>query len=140
MLGLDTTARATATRCCWPPDICAGLTILKPGQPDFLAAPPGQRLAPVAGRDALHLHDEFDVLARGEHRDQVVGLEHETDLRKPELGEFALALVIDAFALDPDFAAVGNIEAADGIQQCCLAAAGWRRQANEAAGSISILR
>ena len=36
--------------------------------------------------DALQLHDELDVLQCRQHRDQVVGLEHEADFLQPQVG------------------------------------------------------
>ena len=70
-------ARAMATRCCSPPESCAGKCAARSRQADQR-----QRLG---GRHRVvgHLGDEFDVLARGEARDQVVELEHEADVVAP---------------------------------------------------------
>ena len=37
-------------------------------------------LMALARRYPLHLHHELDILVRRQHGDQVVGLEHETDV------------------------------------------------------------
>ena len=68
-------ARAMATRCCSPPDICAGKVIHAVAEPDQIAA----RLRRGIGI-ARDLGDQGDVLARGEARDQVVELEDEADV------------------------------------------------------------
>ncbi len=97
--GWLTMARATATRCCWPPDNCAGRRSSMPSSPTSFRMAIDLR-ASLRGRHALDLHDEFDVFARGQHRDQVVGLEHEADVVQAQIGQCALAQQVDALAVD----------------------------------------
>ena len=75
------------------------------------------------GRHTLHLHHKLDVFPGGQHRYQVVGLEHKAYLAEPEVSQLALGEIVDAAIVDPHFAAVRNIEAADRVQQRRLAAA-----------------
>ena len=79
-----------------------------------------------------NLGHQRNVLARGQHRDQVVGLEHEADLVKPEAGELALSQSVDTPVGEPDLAAVDPVEATDGVEERRLAAAGGRRETHEA--------
>ena len=77
-LGRFTSARASATRCCWPPDSWFGLRLLVAGQVDEL-----ERLADPAGRlvlgDAPALEPERDVVADVEMGEQGVVLEDHVD-------------------------------------------------------------
>ena len=78
--GSLTSARARATRCCWPPESCAGPALLHP-----LEAHRAQRLrdARRAHRRAPHALDaqpERDVLEHAHVREQRVGLEHHVDV------------------------------------------------------------
>ena len=91
-------ARATATRCCCPPDICAGKPIPQPLQTDLVQDRRASAPCALRRRHTLDLHHELDVLAGGQHRDQVVGLKDEADLVQPHRGQLALAEVVDPLA------------------------------------------
>ena len=77
--GRLTRARARATRCCWPPESCAGRRS---------ASPPcarrahglGDALADLGAGDVLDLQPEGDVLGHGHVREQAVGLEDHVDV------------------------------------------------------------
>src|SRR5918994_6015711 len=77
--GLRTSARASATRCCWPPDSWAGrapLQALELHQGQGLGDPP-PGLALV---DVLEAQPEGDVVGHAQEREQRVALEHGVDL------------------------------------------------------------
>jgi hypothetical protein len=73
--GSVTSARAIATRCCWPPDSSAG--VCRPTAP----ARPVERCSAASRRAALLLaaieQRQLDVLDRAGPREQVEALEHE---------------------------------------------------------------
>ncbi len=78
-----TSARATATRCCSPPDSMPGPV----RQPLAQADPPQQLLGPRARlgrRQPGDPHRHLGVLERAELGQQVVELEHEADVPVPE--------------------------------------------------------
>ena len=76
-LGRETSARATATRCCWPPDSSDGRCAEAVGQADLV----DELLEPRrVGLAAGELERQRDVLGRGEHRQQVEELEDEADV------------------------------------------------------------
>ncbi len=81
--GCLATARAMATRCCSPPESCAGKVIDPFLQPDQC-----QRLVRVH-RIVGDLGHQFDILARGQAGHQVVELKHEADVIAPVAGQFA---------------------------------------------------
>ena len=69
----------------------------------------------LVGGNALDLHDEFDVFARSQNGNEIISLEHETDLVQSEISEFALVKVIDALPGDPNLAAVRPVQATNCI-------------------------
>ena len=73
--GSVTSARASATRCCWPPDSCAGTRSRVSGHGDELEEL-HRLLAPRRLVDALHLEREGDIVDAGEMRKERVALEH----------------------------------------------------------------
>ena len=81
-----------------------------------------------AGGDQRHL----DVLARGEHRQQVVELEDEADHLEPE--PVRVRETIDPLPVDHDRARVRAVERADQVQQRALPAPGRARERGEVAG------
>ena len=85
--GREASARATATRCCWPPRELGGLVrepVAEPHGVDELVDP---AVVALAAGDGQRQHD---VLVRGERGQQVEGLEDEADLVAPQLREGAL--------------------------------------------------
>jgi hypothetical protein len=99
-LGRETSARATATRCCWP--------LLEPG---------GVRLA------TRQLQRQRDVLGRRQHGQQVEELEDEADVVAPQLRELAVVQAADVDAGDGDLARRGLVEAGEDVHQRRLARA-----------------
>ena len=87
--GSPTSARAIATRCCWPPDSCGGTVAGAVREPDARRAPP--RTAARGSAPPGEPRRQRDVLLGGERAEQVEGLEHEADALAPEPGERVLA-------------------------------------------------
>ena len=127
-LGRFTSARASATRCCWPPLSWLGLRSIEPGEMDEL-----QRLRHPALDlvllDVLPAQPERDVLADVEVGEQRVVLEDHVDraLVRRVVGHVAAA------ELDP--AAGRQLEATDHPEGRGLAAAGRPEQREELTGS-----
>ena len=77
--GSMASARAMATRCCCPPDSCAGAAVQLVGQPDAV-----QQLRPRAARLGARPPEhvdlrEADILQRGHVREELEVLEHHAD-------------------------------------------------------------
>ena len=85
-----TTARAIATRCCWPPDISSGNRSASSPMPTSLERRAGG-LAGLRPLDAVELPRQRDVLGGGQRRDQVEVLEDVADRRTPHPGAARLA-------------------------------------------------
>ena len=75
MSGRLASARATATRCCWPPESSAGRWLSRSPRPTVSMTSSSQRRRAGAGEGQR----QGDVLAGGERRHQVERLEHEAD-------------------------------------------------------------
>ena len=88
---------------------------------------------PELGRYALDLHDKLHVFPRCQDRDEVVGLENETDLVQPHPCQRGFAEIVDAVIAEPDFTTVWGVEPADGVEQRGLAAARRRGQTHKPA-------
>ena len=78
-------ARAMATRCCWPPDICAGKWSRRSPRPTRSST------SSTGMRFAGDLGDQRHVLARGEAGDEVVELEDEAHVVAAVAGELGVA-------------------------------------------------
>ena len=117
-LGRMASARAKATRCCWPPESWLGIVVQLVAEPDHgeqLARPllrfPLRQLQHRARR--LHA-----VLQRRHVREQVEVLEHHADLaadaaEMPRVGRHQPAVLLDMrqrLAVDPDDAAVDRLQ------------------------------
>ena len=74
-----TSARAIATRCCWPPESWFGWWWSRSPRPTAFSAS-RRPLRRSAARDARVEQRQLDVLERGRARQQVEALEHEADL------------------------------------------------------------
>ena len=119
-------ARAIATRCCSPPESCAGKVVEALAEADQ-----AQR---VLGRHRRlgDLRHQRDVLARGQARDQVVELEHEADVLAPVAREPGLVARGQLAVVEPDVAGGRRVEPAEDVQQRRLAAARRARAARSA--------
>ena len=110
-------ARAMATRCCWPPESCDGWWSMRDSRPTFSSsfrarsAPRGR--AQPRGVQQRQLH----VLQGAGARQQVEVLEHEADLPVPQPGPLVARHLDDLFALQPIAAAAGVIEAAERVHE-----------------------
>ena len=119
-------ARASATRCCWPPDSWLGLAPLVAGQLDE-----SQKLANLAldlsVGDLLAAQAEGDVLVHVEMREQRVVLEDRVDVASEgrRVGHVLLAQL--------DRARADLLEAGDHAQRRRLAAAGRSEHREELA-------
>ena len=124
--GRLTSARASATRCCWPPDICAGLRRANGRELDELERLGDAPLDLVLG-DLLALQPERDVLLDRHVREQRVALEDRVDVA------LVRRHVRDVDAAELDRALGRLLEAADHPQRRRLAAARGPEQREEAA-------
>ncbi len=114
--GLCASARATATRCCWPPESCPGRRSSMPSSATSLSN--SLRRARRSAR--LHAPDaqrEFDVVGHGHVAEQRVVLEYEAHaaIARPHVG--------DVTAVQGDAPVIDAGQAGDGPQQRALAAA-----------------
>ena len=69
-------ARATATRCCWPPESSAGRCVRRSRRPTVSISCVEPRLVGLA---AGQRERQRDVLLGGQHRHEVEGLEDEAE-------------------------------------------------------------
>ena len=117
-------ARATATRCCSPPDSMPGRCASRSREPDAREQLLGAR--PRLGhRHARNAHRHLGVLERAELRQQMMKLEDEADALVPEPDERGIVERTSTGA--PSIATVpfvGPIEPAQDVQQRALADAG----------------
>ena len=132
IVGFVTSARATATRCCWPPESSDGLMVNALCHPDR-----GERLlrAPAARVpvDAGVGERQFHVREGGRARDEVEALKDEADLAVAQVGEIVLVHVAHVDAVDQVAPAGRQVEAAEDVHQRALAAAGAAHDRDEVA-------
>ena len=125
--GSSTSARASATRCCWPPDSWRGLRPASSAELDELERlvdpPPGVRLV-----ERVYLRPKATLSRHGEEREQRVGLEDRVDRPLVRWHRREVA------AVEQDLAGVGVLEPGDHPQRRGLAAAGRPEQREELAG------
>ena len=114
--GSLTSARASATRCCCPPESCPGRRSSMPSRRTERMRLRHAR-AQIVTADALHAQPERDVLEHVHVREERVGLEHHVDV---PLGR---RHVRDVAAAQQDAAAARLLEARDHAQRRRLAAA-----------------
>jgi hypothetical protein len=129
--GRLTMARAMATRCCSPPDSCAGKWSRRSLRPT------GDGLVDVhrVARDVGH---QLHVLAHRQAGDQVVELEHEADVLAPVARQLGLAGAGQPWSPKRTSPAAGHVQPAQDVQQRALAAARRRpaaRRTRRAGGS-----
>ena len=114
-------ARAIATRCCWPPESWCGTVVQAVAHPDL----PQEllRLRPQLGRDAERDVRQEHVAERREIADQVEGLVDEPDPLAPVGVLLGLGHRGDVPAVDPDRARGRAVEGTEQVQQRALARA-----------------
>ncbi len=115
-----TSARAIATRCCWPPDSWCGYDRSFSGQ-----AHAGEQLARpllgLAARDLLHpARPESEVVHHAQVREEVELLEDDAD-PLPDLVDLDASLG-DLLALEEDPPALDRLQQVDRAEQRALAA------------------
>ena len=85
--GSLTSARAMATRCCWPPESWFGVWCARAPRPTASSSACALRAAPRRRHGVRRVEQrQLDVLERGRARQQVEVLEHEADLRLRSIG------------------------------------------------------
>ena len=129
--GRVTRARATATRCCWPPDISAGRCVRRSPSPTASISVSSQLAVGALATDAQR---QGDVLLGGQDGEQVVGLEDEADRAAPQQREVAVVEAVEARAVDLDPALGRPVEPGEDVQQRRLARARRAHDGREAAG------
>src|SRR5829696_6443033 len=129
--GLRTSALASATRCCWPPDSWAGRQLGRPAPLQALELDEGKGLGdPPLGLalvDVLEPQPEGDVVGHVEEREQGVALEDGVDLALVGRGAGHVGPV------EQDAAVGGLLEPGDQSQGGRLAAARGAEQGEELA-------
>jgi len=110
--GRFATARAIATRCCSPPDSCAG------------------KWCSIHRIDADFRH-QLDVFQRSQARDQIVELEHEAHMLAPEGSQCRFVGAGQVVVQIVQSAGSRRIETAQNVQQSGFAAAGSSQQHDE---------
>ena len=127
--GFETSARATATRCCWPPESSEGRWVRRSSRPDS----PDQLLEPLAvGLAPGDRERQHEVLLGGQDRQQVEELEDEAELVAAQLGQLA---VVEAGDLRPSrLTRAGGrpVEPGEDVHQGRLARAGRPHDRREA--------
>ena len=131
-LGSATRARASETRCCWPPERLIRLVGQPLPQADALQPGLGLGLRPGSGH-AVELQRQRGVLHGGEHAKQVVELEDEADLTAAQAGERVVAELAQRLTLHQHLAFGRQVKPAQQVQQSGLAAAGGAHNGHELA-------
>ena len=117
-VGSDTSARATATRCCWPPDSSDGRWLVRSASPTRSTTASYQSCVDLA---AGELQRQEDVLLGRQRRQQVERLEDEADVRAAQLGELRVVHLRDVLAGDVDAAGGRLVEPGQDVHQRGLA-------------------
>ena len=125
--GSETSARASATRCCWPPESCEGSRSSRPARPTCAIAA-RVRSRRSGGLDAGQLQRVGDVVEDAHVRPDRVVLEHDAEPRSFGGTTLPGRGVGDALVADANRAGIGRLEAGDQPQQHGLAAAGRAEQ------------
>ena len=125
-----TMVRASATRCCWPPESCDGRRSRECREPDELERGLRRRGRSRRRGNLPLLQAEGDIAPHRHVRPQRIGLEDHADVALP--GRQARDIVLPPTSTS---AAVGLVEAGDQAQQRRLAAAGWAEKGEELARS-----
>ena len=124
-------ARATATRCCWPPESSLGRCWSRSLQTDGV----DHLVEPLlVGLATGQRHRQGDVLQRCQCRDQVERLEDEADLVPPQHRELAIVELRQVGVTDEDAAPRQRVEAGDDVHQRALAGAAGAHDGGELTG------
>jgi hypothetical protein len=113
-------ARATATRCCSPPESCPGRwtePVLQADALEQLAGACARRRDRAPGDQAR----EHDVLERSEVGEQVMELEDEADLAVAKAGELGLGPREDVLTVEEELTARRLVERAEEMEERALA-------------------
>ena len=122
--GRRASARASATRCFWPPESWSGLRFSRPSSLTS-ATISATRVGDIGARHPGALQAERDIVAHRQMRKQRVVLEHHVD--RPLMRQHRR----DVPAVEQDPALVRRLEAGEHPQQRGLAAAGRAEQREE---------
>jgi hypothetical protein len=106
-----TSARAIATRCCWPPDSSAGRWAARSARPTCSSAAATRARRPEYPARGISAASTFSAA------DQVEGLEHEPDRGRAQLGELVLAELAQFGAVQLDGSFGGPVQPAEQVQQ-----------------------
>ena len=125
--GSVTSARAIATRCCWPPDSSVGSWSMRSPSPSRSSAALA-RAARSLRDDALVEQRSRDVVEGARARQEVVGLEDEADRPASEPREAVVIEVADRRAGERVRAGGRPVQAADDVHHRGLARARTARR------------
>ena len=122
--GRIASARASATRCCWPPLSWLGyLAARSPRRTKSSAAPTSPAMR--EGRVAAHLQAVADILRHGHVREECIMLKHQPDVA------LLRRHTRDVLAVDQDGAAVDGLETGNHSERRRFPAAARAQQAHE---------
>jgi len=113
MDGELTSARATATRCLWPPESSFGLWCMRSTRSTRSRA--SLLFDALFGRRAIVDQRQFHVVKRCRSRQQVEGLKHETNLFVSNVSELIIIQIAHQAAGEPVFSGTWRIQAADQV-------------------------
>ncbi len=125
-----TSARAMATRCCWPPESWFGWWSTRSPSPTRSSAS-ARALVALARGDARVEERQLDVLERARPREEVEALEDEAERPVADLGELVAVEPRDLLAGEPVGAERRPVEAAEDVHQRRLARAGRAHDRDE---------
>ena len=131
--GSVTSARATATRCCWPPESWSGLLRRRSPRPTSHEPLLGT-LVGLGGWDTVERERQRGVLGGVEHRNQVEELEHEAEAATSQHGELVVGHARDGHPVDLDLTFGWRVQPAEQVEQGGLAAAAGTHDGDELAG------
>ena len=128
--GSEASARATATRCCWPPESSDGRCVRRSASATASSSWSTRPSVTAAGERQRQAH----VLLGGEHRHEVEGLEDEADLVAPQAREVGVVELADLGVGDRHGAAARAVEPREHVHQRGLAGPRGAHDRGEGAG------
>ena len=130
-VGWETSARAIATRCCWPPDSSDGRCRRRSVRPTRSSRfSKNDRVGLLAGDRQRQRH----VLLGGQHRQEVEELEDEADVLAAQQRHVAVGERPDVLTRDPDRPAGRLVERRKEVHQGGFARTGGAHHGDELAG------